>query len=623
MVSSAEAWGAVLRHNISGVNRSSLWQAWKEIRSGLRHATVRDVIDFLDYDIEPDIWIRRLLRQVEAGTYEPHLPIRFSLAKSGGFKRRLTVPEIPDVTLLRAIADFIHRKAQKKQEPHVYYRRVDLERARDAAAQAARQDYFQTISGIYRFTSTTSFRNWLDYEQYRKHLILKKIYPFIVITDITNFFDSVLHSEVSNAFRSFPIPARLIGILFFLMERLAIRADYSDSPRIGLPVDEFECSRTIANLLLFAHDHRMAEFVGKDAYVRWMDDQVIGVNSRAEGLRAVAEVSSSLANLYLTANAKKTRVLALREAKVHFHLNTNANLDFLEPQITSRAKPRRALVRELASVWRTALNHENQGEWEKIQKRVYRLAGLTKARFLRRKAVRDIIRCPTLTERIADYMRCSGSAADYLRFVKSILRHKEQIHEDVELILVEGLLRLEVSGASADSILDLAIAMTKEIDAGKRNFPFATPACLLIVRFGKPQRKVHLRRCFKERTSPNPPQLTRASAIAYATYGRKEFSEVKKAASMLLSNPLALMVRMVRRLQKIKQVPDRFKSRLSLRRDSVRGRYYVDMRTFVAARLLSLNKRKAVRIWVKNWVAHAKTQKISSFDKKLVDKLVK
>jgi len=38
---------------IIGVNKSSLWLAWKEIRAELRNASVRDVIDFLDYDIEP------------------------------------------------------------------------------------------------------------------------------------------------------------------------------------------------------------------------------------------------------------------------------------------------------------------------------------------------------------------------------------------------------------------------------------------------------------------------------------------------------------------------------------------------------------------------------------------
>ena len=294
---------------IHGIAKTSMWSAWKSIRTQLRQSTVRDVVDFLDYDIEPDIWIRRLLRQIGTGFYEPATPTRFTLAKSGGFKRRLTIPAVPDIVLFRAIGDYVHRKAHKYQQPHVYYRRSDSSQAAKAAALAAKTD-LQKLAALYRFTSAKSYQNWKDYEQYRKRLILKKLHKFIVIADITNFFDSVLHSEVSAAFRNYPVPSRLIGLLFFLLERLAIRADYSDSPRIGLPVDEFECSRTIANLVLFPHDRRMAKLVGENAYVRWMDDQAFGVDSRARGLEVIAAVGASLANHYLTANPRKTRVLS-------------------------------------------------------------------------------------------------------------------------------------------------------------------------------------------------------------------------------------------------------------------------------------------------------------------------
>ena len=272
---------------ISGISKTSLWAAWKEVRTEVKNSTVRDIADFLDYDIDPDVWIARLLTQIKTGSYEPQAPLRFALAKSGGFKRRLTFPAIPDIVLFRAVANFVHKKAQRQQQPHVYYRRVDLKRAAQAALQGAARNQ-NRLASIYRFTSKKSFQNWREYEQYRKLLILKKVHRFIVVSDITNFFDSVLHSEVSNALRNFPIPSRLIGLLFFLLERLTIRADFSDSPRIGLPVDEFECSRTIANLVLFPHDRAMVELVGKNAYVRWMDDQAIGVNSRSEGLKIVA-----------------------------------------------------------------------------------------------------------------------------------------------------------------------------------------------------------------------------------------------------------------------------------------------------------------------------------------------
>jgi hypothetical protein len=607
---------------ISGVSKTSLWQAWKEVRSELRQATVRDVIDFLDYDVDPDIWMQRVLRQVNAGTYEPQTPLRFTLAKSGGFKRRLTIPAVPDVVLFRAVANFIHRKARKYQQPHVYYRRDDLRQAADAAAAAAQRD-LQKLTALYRFTSYRSFRQWKNYEQYRRQLILKKLHRYIVITDITNFFDSVLHSEVSNAFRNYPVPSRLIGLLFFLLERLAIRTDYSDSPRIGLPVDQFECSRTIANLVLFPHDRRMTDLVGKHAYVRWMDDQVIGVNTRAEGLRIVAEVGASLSNLYLTANAKKTRVLSLREAKIHFHLETNAKLDTFEQVLKSKTKTKRTLTRELSRIWRLALRTENEGEWEKIQRRVYRLAGLTGGKFLRGRARKDLLKTPMLTDRIADYMRCSGPSRDYLRFTKAIINHQQQIHEDVELLLIESLLRIETKGRKARSISRMALDLLKQVTDSKKNPAFAVPACLLIVRFGDLHGRNYLKRCFREGKNARHPQLLRSAAICYSTYGRQEFSEVKKATALLLNNPLALMVRMVKRIQLLDQVPDRFKARLTVRWDPVSGRNYLDMRTFVAARLITLNRKKTVRDWLKQWVASTKRKKVSAFDRRLIQKVTK
>ena len=64
------------------------------------------------------------------------------------------------------------------------------------------------------------------------------------------------------------------------------------------------------------------------------------------------------------------------------------------------------------------------------------------------------------------------------------------------------------------------------------------------------------------------------------------------------------------------------RTELDLRNDSVAGRLYVDMRTYAAARLLALNRRKTVRTWLKQWVQGAKKQRISAFDKRLLDKLI-
>ena len=57
---------ARIQSGIRGINRTTLWNSWKEIRRELRSASVRDPIDFLDYDIDPNIWINRLIHHLDS-----------------------------------------------------------------------------------------------------------------------------------------------------------------------------------------------------------------------------------------------------------------------------------------------------------------------------------------------------------------------------------------------------------------------------------------------------------------------------------------------------------------------------------------------------------------------------
>src|SRR5580765_5903050 len=203
--------------SIRGISKTSLWNAWKEIRRELHNSSVRDVIDFLDYDINPQIWIEVLLRQIRSGRYEPNSPSRFTLGKGNGFSRTMSLPSIPDLTLYRAIVDYVYRRVRSHEFKHVHFRRPFLEKAQREAEVEAQAEIREW--GQYG-RSTKSYLNWLKYDQYRKHLLLKNIYPFLVVTDITNFFDSLLHSHVDEALRGIRLPPRMTGLLFFLLERL-------------------------------------------------------------------------------------------------------------------------------------------------------------------------------------------------------------------------------------------------------------------------------------------------------------------------------------------------------------------------------------------------------------------
>lgn len=489
---------------IQGITRSTLWTAWRNVRKQLSRTFLRDVTDFVEYDIDPEWWIKRLVKDVEAGRYEPMSSHRFTVAKKMGFSRRMTLPAIPDLVLFRAAVDHLYGKAKRREQPHVYFAQNTLSKK---VSQLDKE--LGDADPAYTFASGSALACWLEYDQYRKHLLLDDVHPYIVTTDITNFFDTILYDRVADALHGISVDRNLVGLLFFVLERLSIRDAFNESPRIGLPVDEFDCSRTLAHMVLFPHDDRMAEHVGAGAYVRWMDDQNFGASSYAEGLNILKHCGESLASLHLTPNASKSRILSLAEARRHFHFDINADLDVVGEMPRKTAAEHKAFRSVLGQVWRKSRKFERcGGEWSKVLKRFYRLAGIAGARFLRHRAMRDILSEPTLTERVADYMRVTGSAGQYVQFVIRLWMHDEQVYPDVNQMLAEGLLKVEPTTAEAGVIRKIASRFL----SGKYKIPgwqrCAILAPLLILRFGDKRSLRLMKRLVNNLDDVKPPRYS-------------------------------------------------------------------------------------------------------------------
>jgi hypothetical protein len=607
---------------IKGISKTSLWNTWKVIRAELKNSTTRDIIDFVDYDVDPDKWIQTLLSQISSGRYEPASPFRFSIGKSNGFSRIMTQPVVSDLVLYRTIVDRIYLKAMRREHNHVYFKREKLYQAQKLAQQQAAQQLNWMTQ--YRLTSQRSFHNWLKFSQYRKHLLLQAVHPFLVVSDITNFFDSLLHSHVEAAVRGLPVAPRMIGLLFFLLERLSIRQDYSSSHGISLPVDEFDCSRTLAHLTLFSHDDAMAAHVGEDNYVRWMDDQNFGVPSKAAGLRALSEVGKSLGRLHLSPNSKKSRILTLSAARRHFHLDLNDMLDKADiaAKSANNRKKRTAFSKRVKAIWAKAQPHVGVGEFDKVLRRLYRLAGLARLRFLRRRALNDVLSDPRLADRICDYIRCSGTVLEYINWGSALMSQEEQIYPDVAVAVTEGLLRLEPDKFETRKIRDLATAFLTG-----RSTVCGAPECktlspLLLLRFSDRRSLPLLRKCFESEKSYSSQPLLRAASVVYASYGEREFAQVRRSSSRLLRNHLADVVRLIERIRSYTDVPVRYKARLQIQFDSVSGLNYIDMRALLTVRLLMLSRAPRVAQWISDWKASALRKKVSLYDRQLIRKLL-
>lgn len=607
-----------IRSGIPGINRTTLWNAWKQIRQEARHSTIRDVVDWLDFDLDPEVWISRLVRQLNDGTYEPKTPQRFTLAKANGFSRRMTLPDVRDLVLYRAITHHCYKRASRREREHVYFERSRLAEVQARAVDEAIQVRESPYTGFRR----RRFLTWLRYEQYRKHLILEKVFPCIVVSDVTNFFDSILYQRVADSLAGIT-SARMLGLLFFLLEKLSIRDPYSATPLVGLPVDEFDCSRALAHMVLFLHDDRVVGKLGERAYVRWMDDQNVGVGDRAEGLRMLALIGHSLSRLHLTANSGKSKVLSLSQARRHYHLDLNGLLDRLELLPRRTIAHRKRLRRDLKAFWVRAKEHEGVGEWSKVLKRTYRLAGLANTRWLRSRCAKDIRTYPDMVERIADYVRTTGTAREYLDFAEAAWRNPEQIYPDVNLALFERLLLVEATDGEARRVRRTAARTL----AGNSSWPgaelCATVAPLLLLRFGDRRSLRALGTRLQSPGSSASPSVARAVAIVFASFGRRQFYQMRREAARALRGELGDAVRMCERILEYETVPDRFRNRFKPIWDAVRGQDYFDMRRILSVRLLLLNKRPAIRSWLGGQLATALARDtISDFDRRLLRRLL-
>jgi hypothetical protein len=609
---------------IPGITKSALWNAWKAVRSQLKKAPRRDVLDYLEYDIDPDVWINRLLRRLKIGEYTPEKPIRYSLAKSKGFDRIITVPRVPDLVLYRTIVDHLFRKARRKQKKHVYFSRATLSKAVAAIGQqttAVMQAAQDRESSDYETTSTNAFLEWLKFDQYRKFLIFDKIHPFIVVTDIANFFDSVLYGRIEESLYDIPAPSKMVLLLFSLLENLSIREEFTLVQRIGLPVDPCDCSRNLAHMALFPHDERMTNLVGEDAYVRWMDDQNIAADSYAHGLRILAAVGDSLRRLHLTPNVGKSRILSLSDAKVHFHFDANQRLDQLEKAALDTPAEKKVAEQLFLDAWNAALMYEGDGEWHKVLKRFYRHAARIGTRLLVTRAAEDIKRFPDLVDRVTDYMRYVGTSSECIDFACSLLDDEEQVYSDVNYRLIEALLKLEPSHREMRRLRKLA----QKIINDEINFRGAEDskvlAPLLLLRYGDRRNINGMATKLRNHGDTLPTELCRSFCAVVSSDGDRGFADVQSTASKLLRNHISDFVRLVLRIKKFTIVPGRFKARIKTTRDSITGAKFVDMRSYLAVRILALCPNEPIQDWITSCKAGLFSESISIFEKELINKL--
>jgi len=148
---------------------------------------------------------------------------------------------------------------------------------------------------------------------------------FLMLRRMSLMGDAMSHAILPGA----AIGYLLAGLSLFAMSLGGFAAGLAVALAAGVGEPAHDAQRGAARQaqrFLFAHDHRVVREFGRNNYVRWMDDQNVGVNSISKAREAVNFLTRSLGEQRLTLNSGKTKFLNPAEVAVHFQLEANKRL---------------------------------------------------------------------------------------------------------------------------------------------------------------------------------------------------------------------------------------------------------------------------------------------------------
>lgn len=449
------------------VSIGNLRNTWKQVRREIREHRIRDCIDWLDWAVSIETCLPQLQNALLSGEYTPLPPMRYELAKSKGAFRIITFPNIRDILVYYLICDKALELATTMKVPGSFFSRKHKATPVGKAIDSIDEP------------SSSFFSIWLRYQQYRTRTMLNKPYEVLVVSDITNYFDSISHELLMEYLSPLGLPRKAVGILGRLLETLKPTAGHSPNPRIGIPVDECECSRTLAHIYLFEHDRRMVKEFGEKNYVRWMDDQNIGAKDHSDARKIVNCLNRSLSSQRLTINSGKTLFLTPPEVVDHFQLDANEALDKWNDNYKNRyfLEARK----ELEELWKEIKSGSlyEKGSWDKILKRFYAYTARVGSNILDDRMYKDLIRYPHLDERIFLSLARRDEGMKLIDLFTLYCNNGESLYESTEAVFFDACLLLNASPSTEAKIRELACKFSEGQIKGQSQKPFGKSSALL------------------------------------------------------------------------------------------------------------------------------------------------
>jgi len=238
----------------------------------LRNLDLKDLYDHYDFNYNIEERAKAIRSEILNGTYKVSQPLIYRIEKQFGICRHLVIPQPTDALVLQVLVENIATEILDNQpSKNAFYSRdkhnVSQPHKVDEYGLAWRQQWKQLQRKIYNFNE-------------EKELI--------IVTDLSNYYDSIDTKELRKVFTSYTkVDEVLIDLLFRILEEISWKPDYLPYSGRGLPITNIEGVRLLAHSFLFEVDEVLKQKTN-NCFTRWMDDIVVGVDSRKMQLRPLA-----------------------------------------------------------------------------------------------------------------------------------------------------------------------------------------------------------------------------------------------------------------------------------------------------------------------------------------------
>ena len=486
-----------------------IWQ--KRIRKSLRTSRFQDFelahdpLEHLAFDWDLDATLATLCAELRDGHYRAGAPEIVRSAKGSGLTRPLAFIAARDLIVYKTVIATAENALLAAIAPWARFGRAD-----DGDAGES-------------FGESGWFRSWL--RRQGQLWTITENHAWLVETDVANFFPYVaLPSVLNHVLANSNLGEDAARILEHLLKQFAPMDHYRQSPVVGLPQDNFDCSRILGHTYLKPVDDAFRSEGEANQYSRWMDDIVVGAETKEAALGIVARLQGSLERLGLYPNTAKTRIVRASDFLLDYMKDEN---DFLG-EVDDRW---RAKTPEDMTAFKTRLRRHlgrkapRPKAWARVLRRYYTACRHLESDALVSHAFEHIYESPDSARTIFEYLSTYPLTATRVDALIELLKRLRGVYPDIEILAQEYLCVAPNSKSEtlAEAISNWAIeVMEREWSSNPR---LAAAACLTVGKFGN---DLHIGKVQTGMGTPRLPDTVfrQQALIVLAARGRVSSSEL-------------------------------------------------------------------------------------------------